>query len=100
VVTTIDLEDIIADASKLVHEPGEPVSITQPTPGVVLEATVGQCDACEDYIREHRLLELRVKEAEADRREQRLAAEPPDLTDPAAPLPAPITVRLEKPPGS
>lgn len=60
-----------------------------PTHGTVLEAMLGECDACDDFIQQSRLLDLRTneaktrqEEAEARRRELRLEATPPDLSPP------------------
>jgi hypothetical protein len=65
--------------------------ITVPTQGTLLEAVVGECDACEDYIQQSRVLDLRTQEAktrqeetEASRRQMRLDQQPPDLSDPRA----------------
>lgn len=67
--------------------------ITLPTPGTILEAMVGKCDACEDYIEKSRLLDLRSQEAkmlqeefEAERRKLRIQSSPPDLS-PFVPAP-------------
>ena len=67
-----------------------------PTLGTVAEAQLGSCEACESYIVESRRVDIRQQDAkaavdeakaqldkvEAARREKRLVAEPPDLTDP------------------
>ena len=66
-----------------------PQLVTLPTHGTVLEAILAECDACEDFIRQSRTLDLRTQEAktrqeeaEARRRQMRLDREPPDLSDP------------------
>lgn len=68
--------------------------LSLPTSGTVLESTLGQCDAVEDYIQQSRALELRQKaalaaqdEAEVERRRQRLAAAPPELGEFVSPAP-------------
>jgi hypothetical protein len=80
--------------------------VTIPTPATLMEATLGECDACEDFIRDSRAIDLRQQaakaaqeeararsdNADADRRERRLAADPPDLTDPVDHSPARIVV--------
>jgi hypothetical protein len=40
--------------------------ITLPTPGMTVEAALGQCCACEDYIEKSRDLELQKKQAKVD----------------------------------
>jgi hypothetical protein len=72
-------------------------------PGTVLEAMVGQCDACEDFIQKSREFDLRTQdakarqeEAEADRRRLRLEAEPPDLSDPRATSAGTVTVNVSE----
>jgi len=66
-----------------------PQLVTLPTQGTVLEAVVAECDACEDFIRQSRILELRTQEAKAEQQEaesrrrlMRLDSQPPDLSDP------------------
>jgi hypothetical protein len=91
VVTSIDLEKIISEATKEIEgQPDTTVLITQPTPGTVLEALVGKCDSCEDFIQQSRVIDLRVQEAaatlqesEARRYQERLSQDPPLLDDPS-----------------
>lgn len=85
--------------------------LTLPTPGVTVEARLGQADACEEYVQEHRAAELRIKRAEAKaaeeraaqaklesaRMQQRLAQQPPQLDDPDNGAGPAIRVVLEKP---
>ena len=78
----------------------EPVMISMPTPGVIMEAVTGECNACEDYISESRTIDLRTQaarasqeEAEADRRQQRVGQG--DLSDPA-PSPNALIVELRQ----
>jgi hypothetical protein len=77
---------------------------TLPTPGIAMESRLGQCDACEDYIREQRKSELRTRAAqaskeehEAERYQQRLKQQPPLLDDPHQPE-GPIRIELEQRP--
>jgi hypothetical protein len=79
-----------------------PQLVTVPTQGTVLEAIVAECDACEDFIRQSRVLDLRTQEAktkqeesESDRRERRLAAN--DLTEFGAGLGGDINITVNKP---
>jgi hypothetical protein len=79
--------DLCAQLAKTVALP-PPFELSLPTTGTTMEAHLGQCDACEDYIRDSRALELdrgraeaRQLAAEADRRERRLAATPPLLEE-------------------
>lgn len=102
-VTEVNLGDVIGEAEKEIRDAkDEPFLISMPTPGLVLEAIVGDCNACEDFIEQSRLLDLRQQEAkarqeeaEADRRAQRLAAVPPDLSDPTTRPASEIRVVLE-----
>jgi hypothetical protein len=84
-----------------------------PTPALTMEARLGLCDACEDFIMKHRDLDLQLKTAEvaaaqahadqeaseAQRYKQRLAGTPPDLDTPTC-CDGQVTVRvlLDKPP--
>ena len=78
--------DRLEKAMKEVREkiedfPTEPFLVTQPTQGTVMEVTLGECDACEEYIQNSRLIDERQgkaragqEEAEADRRAKLVAA--------------------------
>lgn len=73
-----ELEDI---KKRWAARSSEVLKVSLPTPGLIAEATVGQCCACEDYIVESRLIDLRQRgalasqeEAEAKRREKRIEA--------------------------
>ena len=77
--------------------------LTLPAPGTVLQAVVSECYGCEEYIAESRSADLRMQaakarqeELEAKRREERLAAQPPDLSDPNRPPGNQIAVRLDR----
>lgn len=50
-------------------------TVTLPTRGVVMDSRLGQCDACEDFIADHRKLDLAQKQAEVDAAKQRAAQE-------------------------
>jgi hypothetical protein len=77
-------------------EEAEPLTVALPTPGVVLETRLGQCDGCEDFIVQHRALELQQQTAElvaaqqraeqekleTQRYQARLTQHPPILDDP------------------
>ncbi|MCI0620804.1 MAG: hypothetical protein L0387_03895, partial [Acidobacteria bacterium] len=100
-VSVEDLAKFMKDITETIDKAGKPRLVTIPTPATLMEATVGECDACEDYIQKSRLLDLRQQEAkaraetaEASRREQRLASQPPDLSDPVDHSPARIVVDL------
>lgn len=102
------IADLLADGGT---GQSAPLRVVVPTPGMVLEARLGQCDACEDFIKQHRLLDLKVRQeeveqaaarsrqerAEAKRREDRLKQDPPLLDDPS-PKPAAIAVNVTQPP--
>lgn len=95
-VFAVDLDDLMAKIRDAAQD-SEPVLISQPTPGQVLEAVVGECNACENYVRESRTIDLslsraraRLAEAEADRVAGRVQAG--DLTDPS---PTPPTIAVE-----
>jgi hypothetical protein len=102
-IAEVNLADVIGEADKEVRGAKDaPFLISMPTPGLLLEAIVGDCNACEDFIERSRLLDLRQQEAkarqeeaEADRRAQRLAAVPPDLSDPSPHPASEIRVVLE-----
>ena len=84
-------------------------SITMPTHGVVMEARLGQCSACEPFVEQHRALDLEMRaaevakaKAEADqaavevqRYKDRLAAKDPKLGDPSPAAPS-LTVQIVK----
>jgi hypothetical protein len=95
----LDFEQILRQV-----EPATPAPqlVTLPTQGTVLEAIVAECDACEDFIRQSRVLDLRTQEAkskqeeaEADRRERRLTAN--DLTEFGQGLGGDINITVNKP---
>jgi hypothetical protein len=79
-----------------------PVTVTLPTGGVTLDGRLGDCDLCEEYIAEHRAMDLAQKSTEVDitkerlaqekletsRRDQRLKQTPP-LLDSPVPAPTP-----------
>jgi hypothetical protein len=52
-----------------------PAKVTLPTPGIALEARLGQCDACEEFIDESRELELKRRAAEVLIAEEHAAQE-------------------------
>lgn len=111
-VSVKDLEKLITDITDKIDKDGKPRLVTIPTPATLMEATVGECDACEDYIVESRKIDLkqqevkvgldearaRVENAEANRRERRLASQPPDLSEPVDHSPARIVVDLNTSP--
>lgn len=79
-------------------------TVTLPTPGIAVETRLSQCDACEDYIREQRRIDLRTRaaraskdEQEAERYQQRLKQQPPLLDDPDRPE-GPLRIELEQRP--
>ncbi len=89
-------------------------SVTMPTHGVVMEARIGQCSACEPFVEDHRKLDLQMRaaevarakaeankaELEAERYKDRLAAKDPKLDDPT-PAPPSLTVQVVgKPPSA
>jgi hypothetical protein len=56
-------------------EAPEAVQVTLPTKGVAVESRLGACDACEDFILQHRALDLKLKTAEVTAAEERSAQE-------------------------
>lgn len=80
--------------------------VTLPTTAITMEARLGSCDGCEEFIRDSRAIDLRTRKAaarrdeaiavqeekEASRRQARLDHIPPMLDDPRPPQPPP---RLE-----
>lgn len=102
-VLDVSLTDLISEIKKKYEKnyTPEPQLVTQPTQGTVLEATVGQCDACEDFIQQSRLIDLRVQEAnakqeesEANRLEKKV--ESGDYSDPKTPEASRFIVKIEK----
>jgi hypothetical protein len=78
-----------------------PRLVTMPTGGTVLEAMVGECDACEDFIEQSRVFDLRVQaakaaqeESEAVRRQMRLGLTPPDLDFPGGSTASNVSVNV------
>jgi hypothetical protein len=59
----IDFDTIIGNVAP--EEPAVPQLVTLPTQGTLLDAIVGECDACEEFIQQSRLIDLRVQEAKA-----------------------------------
>lgn len=87
----LDLESIV-DAADNLEEPHDQSIVTLPVAATVMESRVGECNSCEEYIRESRRIELiRVdavasqQRSEAARRTMRLEQDPP-LLDPFEPL--------------
>jgi hypothetical protein len=89
-------EGNVLENKQELFEPSESYTVTLPTPGVTLEPRLGQCDGCEEFITESRMLDLRRTAAEAksareraqqeeletQRYEKRLDKDPPLLDDP------------------
>lgn len=102
-VLEISLTELISDIKKKYEDSykAEPKLITLPTQGTVLEAVVGQCDACEDFIQQSRLIDLRMQEARAKQEESeadrfKKKVENGDYTDPRGPGAGKFIVKLEK----
>lgn len=99
-VPDVDLPALLNETATAISEPGEPpVLITLPTDGVILEATVGRCDGCEEYIQKSRLIDLRVQEAKAVQEESeanrlRTRVAQGDLADPT-PDPGKLVVEVQ-----
>jgi hypothetical protein len=75
--------------------------VTVPAQATVLEAVIGECDACEDFIQQSRAIELRStaakalqEEEEARRRTLRLNQDPPDLDDPRVGAPGGVVINM------
>lgn len=99
-VTNVDLADIVKKVTEDIEaQKPEPVLVSMPTDGLLLEAAIGECDACEEYIQQSRVLDLRMQkakakqeEAEAERREARVSQG--DLSDPD-PSPGKLVVEVQ-----
>jgi hypothetical protein len=72
------------------------------TPGVSVESWLGDCGGCEEHLEKERSTQLRLSVAQArqselhaDRLAARLAAKPPDLTDPSPPVAPAIAVHVD-----
>ena len=102
-VLDVSLTDLIDDIKKKYEEDytPEPQLVTQSTQGAVLEAVVGQCDACEGFIQKSRLIDLRMQEAkakqeesEANRFEKKVGSG--DYADPQVPEAGKFILKIEK----
>ena len=70
VVTATDLNSLLNKMREAIKAfTTEPVLIAVPSSGQVLEATVGKCNACEDYIEQSRTIDVRLQGANAKRAE-------------------------------
>jgi hypothetical protein len=92
----------------LTDDPGSKERVVLPTQGIVLESRLGQCDACETFVQDHRTYDLAQKSAEvkeqeakaaltaieAARHQARLDSDPRLLDDPVTPD-AGLTVKLK-----
>ena len=99
------LETVLPDDAEWPADRVTDVSL--PTPAITAEARLGACDACEEFIRRTRSIDLKhrtataeleeahaaTEQAEADRRQALLASSPPKL-EPFA-TPEPPTARLQ-----
>jgi hypothetical protein len=66
----VDFPALISDVTtSMAHDEPPPQLIAMPTQGTVLEAILGTCDGCEDFIRESRVIDLRVQDAKARQEE-------------------------------
>lgn len=70
--------------------------------GTILEAIVGDCDACEDFVRKSRELDVRLQTANADKEASeatrfrtRLEQVPPDLSDPRGLSAGKVTIAID-----
>ena len=88
--------------SGLVLPEEQPVLVTVPTQGTVLEAMIGECDACEPFIQQSREIDVRVQEANAQKEEQevrrlqmRLDADPPQLDAPQGTSGNKVTITVD-----
>ncbi len=68
------LDDLIITNTAL-NDLQREVLVTMPTPAVTLEPRLGMCDACEDFIQQHRELDLDVQRAELGQAQQRVEQE-------------------------
>jgi hypothetical protein len=97
----LDLEKVLAEARQLISDkPPSPTLVSLPTPGMVMEAITGRCDACEEYIQDSRLIDLRSQEAkavqeeaEAERRRKRVDQNV--LSDPIRERPPKLVIEVQ-----
>ena len=102
VITAVDFPTLIGQVQQdLAAEQPAAWLVSLPTPGSVLESIVGECDACEDFIQQSRVIDLRMQDAktkqeetEAQRRAMRLAATPPDLSSPTPISAGSVTIAI------
>lgn len=105
----IDFADLKQKAKdELEREESKPQLITLPTHGTILEAIVGECDACEDFIKQSRVIDLRVQEAKAQEEESEAArykkrVDSGDYADPKSLTAGKVVIRIDgdeiQPPG-
>jgi hypothetical protein len=62
----LDWEKTAADLARRAERQGHTDTITLATPGMVVEPSLGRCDACEPFIEAHRALDLEHRRAEVD----------------------------------
>jgi len=80
--------------------PGEPQLVTLPTQGTILEAIIGECDACEDFIQQSRVLDLRTQDAKTRQEESEAArfekrVESGDYSDPKALTAGKVVINID-----
>lgn len=102
------LREVFIDGNKDLVELTSDREVRMPTPGTSIEARLGACDACEDFIMQSRAIDLEQKrtqaraqaaaadqaEVETDRAKARVANG--DLDDPT-PTPTGLHVTIDKP---
>ena len=88
-ISEVDLTQLQDELEREIEDgEGDPLVISMPTAGLLLEAVTGDCDACEEFIRDSRHSDLRLqaaKAAQAETEASRLQArvDEADLSDPS-----------------
>lgn len=100
-----NLTDVLEDAAKDAQAAGDKIATDHTiltTPGLSVESWLGGCGGCEEHLEKQRSTQVRLSVAQArqaelhaDRLAARLAAKPPDLTDPSPPVTSAITVHVD-----
>jgi len=68
-------EGNVLNNADLKRDVPQPFNVVLPTAGIALETRLGQCDGCEDFIVQHRALDLQQKAAEVLAAQQRAEQE-------------------------
>lgn len=100
-IKDVDFANLIDEALRAQGDDAPaPLLVTLPTQGTLLEAMLGQCDSCDDFIQQSRVIDLRTQEAkarsdEAQARRLAMRLDAGDLSDPSPALAGKVTVGVD-----